>query len=137
MIRCRCASAQGRGFTLLEVLIAMVVIAVTAGVIAIFQRHSWASVRKTNNTLVAGQLIRRQVERMRMEIAVDTLTFWAPRNGEMTDSETGIRVSWVVSDARDPGNGVIDRVRQVDYTAAWTAGRAESLTVTTFLSKDF
>jgi prepilin-type N-terminal cleavage/methylation domain-containing protein len=125
------------GFTLLELLITIVIIGVTTGTIAIFQRTTWSSTRRTNFTLIAGQLIQRQVEQMRMAIELDRDSFWPPANGSISDTALGIKVGWTVSDAHDPDGNGIDNVRGVEYVASWMGSRPDTLRVTTSLGHDF
>jgi len=126
-----------RGFTLLELLITIVIIGVTTGTIAIFQRSSWSSTRRANFTLIAGQLVERQVEQMRMTIELDPASFWPPTDGSASDTTLGIDLAWSVSNAYDPDGNTIDNVRNVEYTATWRDAKPETLRVTTTLAHDF
>jgi prepilin-type N-terminal cleavage/methylation domain-containing protein len=125
------------GFTLIEVLIAIVVIGITAGIIAKLQNSTWVSTRRTNNRLVAAQLITRQVETMRINIAMDSATYWPPVAGSLTDAASRLPMAWTVSTVNDPLGVSIARVRAVRYVVHWTSTRAESLVVPTMLSHDF
>ncbi len=130
-------SRQDAAFTLLEVLITIVIIGITTGTIALFQRNTWSSTRRTNNTTVAGQLIERQVELMRINIEIDSTTYWPPTDGDTTYEESGITVGWTVNKACDPDGVAIDEVRSIEYMATWEDVQPETLTVTTALSRDF
>ena len=125
------------GFTLLEVLIAVVVVGISAGTIAYLQRNTWASTRRSNNTLIAGQLIEKQVEKARMDIGIDASTHWPPVDGSTADASSGIQVAWTVTTTTDPDGVPIPEVRQIEYVASWHDSRSESLTVVTYLSEQF
>jgi prepilin-type N-terminal cleavage/methylation domain-containing protein len=138
----RCGRSPGRqGFTLIEILNTIVIIGITTGVVAVFQRSTWGSTRSTNNTLVAGQLIQRQIEQVRMEIAMDTsklrLVYPAGTTGNLTDPESRIALRWSVAAATDPTAAAITLVRQFTYTAKWQSTKAESLVVVTCVARDF
>lgn len=124
-------------FSLLEVLITIVIIGITTGTIALFQSNTWSSTRRTNNTTVAGQLIERQVELMRINIEIDSTTYWPPVDGDTTYSDNGITVAWTVTPAYDPDGSSINEVRNVEYMATWQDAQPETLIVTTALSRDF
>ena len=48
-----------------------------------------------------------------------------------------VTVKWVMSDAYDPNDKLIENVRQVDLTASWGSGPNDELKVTTFISRNF
>ena len=133
--RCQGSSESHGGFTLLEVLITLVIISITLAGVLLLQGATWRSSASTNNTQLAGQLVERQIEEMRLGISFDTTSNWPPVNGGLTSS--GLELSWEVSRTKDPDGAYVDRVRQVDFTVAWRATVPETLKVTTFLSKDF
>jgi prepilin-type N-terminal cleavage/methylation domain-containing protein len=130
----RKATGSG-GFTLLEVLITMVVVSITLAGVLLLQGATWRSTASTNNIQLAGQLVERRIEEMRLAISFDTTMNWPPVDGGMNAS--GLDMNWAVSKTKDPDGAYINRVRQVDFTVAWRSTVPETLKVTTFLSKDF
>jgi Tfp pilus assembly protein PilV len=124
------------GLSLLEALFTLVIIAVTTGVIALFRCNASLATRRTNNTLVAGQLIERQVEQMRASIAADT-TNWPPVGGSISDTASGIRVEWTMSDVADPSGSSVALVRRMRYVARWDTPKPDSVVVYSHLSRDF
>jgi prepilin-type N-terminal cleavage/methylation domain-containing protein len=125
------------GFSLVEILVTVLIISLVLGVVAYFQRNTWSTTRKNNNTLVAGQLIEQQLEKIRMNIARDTNTYWPPAGDNYTDPASSILVAWQYSDVVDPGGTVLTRVRNVRFVAYYPSSRPESLVVNAYVAHDF
>jgi prepilin-type N-terminal cleavage/methylation domain-containing protein len=127
---------ERRAFTLLEVLASMVMIGIIGSIIFFAQNSSWRKTSKSNGTLIAGHLIERQIEKMRMDIEKDTTTF-PPLSG--TISENGITLRWQILAAYrpTPDHSVIANVRECSFTASWGSSKEDTLKVSTYLSKKF
>jgi len=121
----------------MEVLITIVIVGITVGGIAVLQRQTWGSTRSTNNMILAGQLVQRQVEQMRMDIAVDSATYFPPRDSSFLDPESRINLQWAVDTVHDPANLEVQLVRRVLFTATWRSVKPETLTVSAIVSRDF
>lgn len=125
------------GFTLLEVLFAVMVVGVAAIVVSRLQQNTWSGTRHNNARHMAVQLVGRQVETARFMIALDTAAYWPPTDSSYYDSLTGQEIAWTVSEVDDPWGSSIDRVRRLRYVVTWDAPQPESLVVVTMLSQQF
>lgn len=126
------------GFTLLEVLISIGILGITALSIFCIHTSTWMRVTKSNRMMIAGQLIEKQIEQLRMNIAIDSSANWPPVNG--TTSSNGVTLNWTISSAYRPlgAAGVsITNVRRCDLSAYWGKGAGDTIVVTTYLSKMF
>lgn len=121
----------------MEVLVTIMIVGVALGGIAYYQRTSWVATRSSNATLSASQLIERQVEYMRMNIAASPSTNWPPVADYRVDSATGITLAWTVDTVLDPSGALLDSVANVRYRATWQTGKADSLVVHAYLAKRF
>jgi prepilin-type N-terminal cleavage/methylation domain-containing protein len=138
-----------RGFTLTEVLIALVIIAVTGVVFMTIQSMAFGRTKTSNRTLDAGQLIEKRIELMRMKIAANPSSAFSdvctPPNcpgtlpkKEAEYSENGINMLCSLKCAKDPNNNVICNVREYKVLATWSnPKRGDTLIVTTYLAKNF
>ncbi len=57
------------GFTMVEVLLAMIIIATSAVAVLMWQKTSWSQSSATNKLILAGQVVEKQIEKQRMFIA--------------------------------------------------------------------
>ena len=130
--------SEGReGFTLLEILVAMMILAFFIGTAVIVQQNTMSRTRSSNKMLVAGHLIEKQIEYMRMQILKDPDTNWPPTDTTFTSND--ITVDCNISYAYDleTGSTKIDSVRKLDIEATWVAGKPDTLAVETYLAKMF
>jgi prepilin-type N-terminal cleavage/methylation domain-containing protein len=126
------------GFTLLEILVAMMILAFFIGTAVIIQQNTMSRTRSSNKMLVAGHLIEKQIEYMRMQLLKDPDNNWPP--GDTTFTSNDITLNCVVSDAYDLETGSttkIDSVRKLDIEATWVTDRPDTLRVETYLAKMF
>ena len=101
-----------------------------------FQTSSWKKSTEANRTLVAGHMIERQIETLRMTIDKDQKANFPPVGGSIT--ENGVTLQWSISAALRPtDNGDLPNVRKCDLLAWWGTSKGDSLKVTTYLSKMF
>ncbi len=130
---------NSRAFSMVEVLVSMAVLGIIAVSIFAFQTSSWKRSTNSNRTIVAGHMIERQIEVMRMNIDQDPVANFPAVGATKTIEENGITLMYLVSDAYRPsdGSGPLDRVRKCDFVASWGKAKSDSLKVTTFLSKMF
>jgi len=124
-----------RGFSLLEVLVCMAIISIIGISMFSFQGFSWKRTTSSNRMIVAGHMIERQIELMRMNIDLNQALNFPPLPGEVT--ENGITLKWEISDAVRPPGGTILNARKCDFTAICGTGRGDTLAVTSYLSKMF
>ena len=126
-----------KAFTLLEVLVSMALIGIIGVLIFSIQSSSWKRVTSSNRTIVAGHMIERQIELMRMNISRNQDLGFPPVNGSIV--ENGVTLSWQIWTATRPTGVTGSQVhsRQCDFTATWGSGKNDTLKATTYLSKMF
>jgi prepilin-type N-terminal cleavage/methylation domain-containing protein len=125
------------GFTLIEILMTIMIVGVIALNIMMFQTSSWKRTSSSNKLLVAGQMIERQIEYLRMKIDSDPINNFPPHDSTIT--ENGIKLSWNISSAHRPkeSSGSLPNVRRCDLIASWGKEKNDSLVVTTYIARSF
>lgn len=121
----------------MEIILIMVVIGIIAANIMALQNSTWKMNSSSGKLLLAGQMIDRQIEQLRMNIDKDPQSNFPPRDSSIT--ENGIHLMWqIVSVTRSVGTPVtIANVRECNFTAGWGANRYDTLRVRTFLARNF
>jgi prepilin-type N-terminal cleavage/methylation domain-containing protein len=135
------------GFSLIEVLLAVIMIAICAIGMLMWQKSSWLQTSNTNKLMVAGQVIEKQIEKQRMIIAenpvvnFDQFTYtFLNKTVILTDSSTTpfIKVRWNVYDnLLDPSGHSVRNVYQVKLAAWWGTQKVDTLKVTTCIARNF
>jgi len=143
---------ESSGFTLIEVLLAMIIISVSAVAVLMWQKTSWSQTSSTNRLMVAGQIVEKQIEKQRMAIARDPVDSFAAFKTaySYTNNSSGVivvdstvsppvLVRWIVYDTlHDPNLHAIRNVCKVNLTAWWTGCKpTDSLQVETRIAKNF
>ena len=72
------------GLSLMEILIALVVIGIGVGVFLKMQKGSGSNLAGNSKMMRAGQLVEKHVEAMRIRIARDTIANWPPKDTSYT-----------------------------------------------------
>jgi prepilin-type N-terminal cleavage/methylation domain-containing protein len=136
MKRTYCPMARNiNAFSLLEVLVSMTIVGIIGVLIFSIQTSSWKRSTSSNRTIVAGYMVERQIEAMRLDISRNQDHNFPPVDGSI--AENGVTLKWVISDAVRPIGGTNSNTRQCDFTASWGGGRNDTLKVTTYVSKMF
>jgi prepilin-type N-terminal cleavage/methylation domain-containing protein len=127
-----------RGWSLLELLIAVVVLGIGITVFMRMQSRSSGLARANSNMQRASQLIEKHVESLRVRIARDAKA-WPPKDTSYTDPEFNqLAIKRVVGGAISPRDGAsLPGVRRIDITVAWGAHTLDTMKVTTYVSKSF
>lgn len=142
-MRQRQTNYADQGFTLMEVLFAMLIIGVCAVVAVQVQRTSWLQTSRTTRLSSAGQILEKQIERRRMVIAaspqVNYGKFKLLTDTLIVDSTVSppVQVRWLISPAHNPHGTEIDNVRLVELVASWGSAKDDTLRVFTAIAKDF
>jgi prepilin-type N-terminal cleavage/methylation domain-containing protein len=125
------------GFSLLEILVVIVIVGIIGVSTMSLQTSTWKRTANSNRLLVAGQLIEKQIESIRMNIDVNPVLNFPPKNGSI--SENGIALKWNFSSAYRPkGSSVsLKNTRRCDLTATWGSRVGDTLVVTTYIAKLF
>lgn len=125
------------GFAIMEVILMLVIIGIIGSSTIMLQRSSWKASGLSNRMLIAGQMIERQIEELRMHVDADPENNFPIEDGSMT--ENGITVSWKSTEVtRTVGSQVaLDHIRKCKLVAQWGNGKNDSLSLTTYLSKNF
>jgi hypothetical protein len=129
--------ASESGFAIMEVILIMVVIGIIAANIMVLQKSSWKMSGSSNKLLLAGQMVDRQVETMRMFVDRNPSSNFPPHDSSIT--ENGITLKWAFSKVtRSVGTKVpITNVRECNLTAGWGKSKWDSLKVRTYLARNF
>jgi prepilin-type N-terminal cleavage/methylation domain-containing protein len=129
-----------KGFSLLEVMASVVVVGMGIYLFMKTQGTTRRSGYASSQLKLAGHLIDRHLEDMRITIAQDTIANWPPATG-VTVVESGITLVRTVSSAVSPRDGaVLSRVRKVEILTYWgPAPRTslDTLRITTYVAKRF
>ncbi|MBN1309588.1 MAG: prepilin-type N-terminal cleavage/methylation domain-containing protein [Chitinispirillaceae bacterium] len=124
------------GFTIMEILLVLIVIGIIGVNVLVIQSRSWKQSGSSNRLLIAGQLIEKQVERLRMHVDRDPDNNYPP--GDSSITENGVTLSWELSPAQRLVEAVeLANVRRCDLTASWGTAKNDTLKVTTFIAKNF
>jgi type II secretory pathway pseudopilin PulG len=132
------------GFSLVEVLLAIIIITTSAVAVLMWQKTSWSQTSYTNRLMVAGHVIEKQIEERRMLIAQDPQTNFAAFKALTTltivDNSLNppITVNWEMKDTlKDPAGNLMPNVRWVRIKASWGSGSKDTLQVITCIAKNF
>jgi prepilin-type N-terminal cleavage/methylation domain-containing protein len=127
------------GWSLIEVVAAIVVVGIGVSLYVKVNKMSASGSGNNSRILVAGKMIEKHLEDMRITIARDTLRNWPPGNLSVAASPPH-RISLVqrVSPAYSPKDGaLVSNVVQVELVAQWTLPKRDSLKITTYVTKRF
>jgi prepilin-type N-terminal cleavage/methylation domain-containing protein len=138
-VKTNLAYRSQRGWTLIEVLAAVVVIGLGLALFTRVQHSSSRGTGENSRILQAGKAIEQFIEDTRIKIAKDTLVNFPPVNTSIAATAPNfIAIRSTVSNAVSPVDGaVVANVRRLDITASWTRPYKDSLKVTTYVSKRF
>lgn len=142
MMRFRELDVKGRhqrGWSLIEALAAIVVVGIGITLFTKVQRMTNRDSSTNSRILMAGKMIEKQLEDMRILIAKDTVANWPPGNKTISPTAPNyITVVSTVSPAFSPKDGaVVKNVVQVALMAYWVNPFPDTLRVTTYVSKRF
>lgn len=127
------------GVSLIEVVAALVVVGLGVGLYVKVNKMSSSGSGTNSRMLMAGKMIEKHLEDMRIAIAADTTGNWPPASLSVAASPPH-RISLVrrVAPAHSPKDGaVVQNVVRVDLVAHWTLPTKDSLKVTTYVAKRF
>jgi prepilin-type N-terminal cleavage/methylation domain-containing protein len=127
-----------RGWSLLELLIALVVLGIGITVFMRMQGRSSGISRANSNMQRASQLIGKHVESLRVGIARDPAA-WPPKDTTYIDPQfSNLTLTRTVGGAISPRDGAsLPGVRRIDLIVAWGNRTLDSMKVTTYVSKSF
>ncbi|HLP40282.1 MAG TPA: prepilin-type N-terminal cleavage/methylation domain-containing protein [Fibrobacteria bacterium] len=130
-------SPRGQGgLTLIEILIALVVVGFGVGLFLKMQSSAGARLHGSSQMLQAGQIVEKHMEAMRITIAQGNISSWPPQDTAYVENR--LSVSRRVSQAISPKTGdVLANVRKVDLSVAWGKRPIDSLRISTYVAKQF
>jgi Tfp pilus assembly protein PilV len=143
MKQCAAIFRTHTGLTLMEILMAIVVMTISAGLFIKWQGTTWKQTADANRLRMASFIIEKQIEARRLTItrnpANNFTAFAALTDTTIIDNSVKppVTVKWVISNAKNPANANIVHVRKVDLIASWGSGKNDSLRVTTCIAQDF
>ena len=128
-----------RGWSLIETLVAVVVLGLGVLMYMRMQGRASGMSRMNSDLLKAGQILEQHVESLRVRISRDPAGNWPPKDTSYSDPGhdkfTVVRRVRSVSSPKD--GAVLPGVRQLDITVAWGLRSLDTLKVTTYVSKSF
>ncbi len=127
------------GWSLIEALAAIVIVGIGIALFTKVQQMSSRDSGTNSKILVAGKLIEKHLEDMRITIARDTIKNWPPIGLSIAaTAPDNVALTRTISAAFSPKDGVpVNNVVKVDLMATWTAPKVDTLLVTTYVSKRF
>ena len=136
--------AQRNGFTMLEVLLSVMIVLVTATAYLMWQKTTWSQTALANRRMRACQVVEKQIEARRINISQNPEVNFAAFKalGTTTIVETSVQpnitVTWDILDTLHAPNGdpVTGAVR-VHLVARWGTGQSDSLSLWTNVTKNF
>lgn len=133
------AAPRQRGWTLIEAMAAVVVVGIGVLFFTRVQQSSSRGSGDNSRLLVAGKMLEKFLEDTRITIARDTLANWPPVSRTVAGTAPSfITIKSTVSPAVSPVDGApVANVVKMDLKASWTRPYADSLKVTTYVSKRF
>ncbi len=128
-----------RGWSLLETAVAIVVVGIGIALFLKVQKMSSRNSTTNSRILMAGKAIESFLEDTRISIAKDTLTNWPPVSKTVAAAAPNfIKIVSTVGPAYSPkDNALVANVVRMDIVTSWTTPYADTLKVTTYVSKRF
>lgn len=124
------------GWSLLETLIALVLVGLGLFVWTRVQGSSWNQSRDNARMQQAGQLIEKHIEAMRVGFAQNPSMNWPPRDTNFTVGD--LNLVQRVSAARSPRDDTnLPNVRRVDISVAWGRTTLDSIHISTYVTLRF
>ncbi|MDQ3002899.1 MAG: hypothetical protein M3Y08_16760 [Fibrobacterota bacterium] len=124
---------------MIEALAAIVIVGIGIALYTRVQQMTSRVSGTNSKILVAGKLIERHLEDMRIIIARDTIKNWPPVAVSIAAiAPDNVNLTRTISAAFSPKDGApVNNVVKVEILATWTAPKADTLMVTTYVSKRF
>jgi prepilin-type N-terminal cleavage/methylation domain-containing protein len=132
------------GFTILEVLLSIIIVVITATAYLMWQKTSWSQTKLANRRMAVSQVMEKQIEWRRMDIAQDPATKFAAFKA-LTDftivdvtTKPNISVAWkIYNDLQAPNGDAVANAVRVRLTASWGSGKSDTLRLWTNITKNF
>jgi Tfp pilus assembly protein PilV len=130
------ARSQQGGWSLLETIMALVLVGLGLFVWSRVQGASWGQSRDNARMQRAGQLIEQHIEAMRVSFAQNPSTHWPPRDTSFTMGD--LNFVRRVSPASSPKDGQnLPNVRRLDISVAWGRTSLDSINISTYVTLKF
>jgi type II secretory pathway pseudopilin PulG len=124
------------GWSLLETLLALVLVGLGLFVWSRVQGASWGQSRDNARMQQAGQLIEKHIEAMRVGFAQNPGVHWPPRDTSFTSGD--LNLVRRVNPASSPKDGQnLPNVRRVDISVAWGRTSLDSINISTYVTLKF
>jgi prepilin-type N-terminal cleavage/methylation domain-containing protein len=126
------------GFTLTEVLLAMIILGFVISGLLVLHKSSWSNTRGTSRLTKATYVAEKEIERMRARIAQASAI---PANAPGDTIIENFTVKWILSaatDLADPAKTIHQqRICTAQILVISRTAKPETLSVRTYLTKDF
>lgn len=127
----RCRPANRGGFTMIEVLMAILIIGIVVPIAMFIQGSSWGVAGKANSMRMATQMVEARVDALKVEARKSN----TPVDG--SESKRDVDLVWDVEPATREDGTVIDHAWEVDLTATMKGSGEELLRVTTYVARNY
>ncbi len=127
------------GSSLIEALAAIIIIGVGIALFLKVQSNTSRESGRNSKMLIAGKMLEKFLEDTRIAIRQDPIRNWPPKDSTVP-AATGdsITLKSKISDAFSPSDGsLVLNVKQIQITAKWKHPRSDSLSITTYVAKQF
>ena len=127
------------GWTLIEALAAIVVVGIGVALFTKVQRMTSRDSATNSKILIAGKMVEKHLEDVRIYIAADTLAHWPPTDSTaLPNTPDSITIVRKVTPALSPQDStVVLNTKQLEITASWKYPYPDSLKVTNDVAKRF
>ncbi len=126
-----------KGLTLIEIMVAIIIIGISIGVFLKLRASSGSRLAGNSKMMLAGHLIQKNIEEMRINIAKDSVANWPPRDTNFTEGP--LKLDRKILPAKSPidTNLVLPNARKVNIIASWGNGPLDSLNITTYITPKY
>ncbi|MEO7425048.1 MAG: type II secretion system protein [Fibrobacteria bacterium] len=128
-----------QGWSLIETLAAIVVVGISVALFTKVQRMTSRDSGTNSKIFLAGKMIEKHLEDIRISISKDTINNFPPKNDSIPAAAPSfIKLNTTVSTANSPkDNAAVANVVKLDISATWTSPYKDTLKVTTYVAKRF
>ncbi len=133
-----------KGFTLIEVIVAIVLGLIVISTILPILTHSWSSYGHSRAVMDVSQIIERQIDSFRLFVSLNPEENFAKikdstENLTLVDNSMtpALTMNIVGKDVMDHKGQPVSDLTALEITASWGTGKNDTLRITAYVAKDF